>query len=376
MNNVATLGQIFTPINVVSRMLALRKNDGSILEPSCGDGAFLACLDSNAVGVEIDGSLLKDNRVIVDDFFSYDIENKFDTIIGNPPYIRFQDIRHDTKNILPMELFDRRSNLYLFFIFKCIKHLNTGGELIFITPRDFLKATSSARLNEFLYNEGTITHYYELGDSAVFHGYTPNCAIWRWEKGRMDRRMDTGTMFCQRNGQLWFGEDAQHSYLGNYFNVKVGAVSGADSIFTTDAHGCTDFVCSQTAKNGRTRRMIYNRKDDYLKQYKDILLNRRVRNFDLNNWWEWGRRYYKSAKPRIYVNCKTRNPRPFFSHNSKAHDGAVMALIPKHDSICLDDAIDQLNSIKWNSFGFVCDGRILFTQKSLQNAPMEMRNVT
>ena len=32
------------------------------------------------------------------DFFQYSIENKSDTIIGNPPYVRYQDIPKDTKN--------------------------------------------------------------------------------------------------------------------------------------------------------------------------------------------------------------------------------------------------------------------------------------
>lgn len=371
LNDVNTLGQVFTPEHIVERMLFLRFNRGSILEPSCGDGAFLSHLENEAVGIEIDEFLIKDDRVTFCDFFSYDTENKFDTIIGNPPYVRFQDIQQNTKSLLPMKLFDKRSNLYLFFIFKALLHLKERGELIFITPRDFLKATSASRLNEYLYKNGTITHYYELGDASVFFGYTPNCSIWRWEKGNYDRHMRTGGVFCYRNGQLWFGENDSNSCVGDFFHVKVGAVSGADRIFSHSQFGCTEFVCSMTAKSGGTRRMIYNRKDPYLFAFKRMLMNRRIRKFDESNWWEWGRRYYESDQARVYVNCKTRNSSPFFIHENNAYDGSVMALFPKRNDLCLRDAQERLNKNDWRRLGFVCDGRYLFTQKSLENAPFD-----
>jgi hypothetical protein len=33
---------------------------------------------------------------------------------------------------------------------------------------------------------------------------------------------------------------------------------------------------------------------------------RRIRSFDEFNWWQWGRGYYQSEQPRVYVNNKTR----------------------------------------------------------------------
>ena len=45
-----SLGQVFTPESVVRCMLRLRHNTGRVLEPSCGDGAFLKHLH-HAVGI-------------------------------------------------------------------------------------------------------------------------------------------------------------------------------------------------------------------------------------------------------------------------------------------------------------------------------------
>ena len=245
-HQAAMLGQFFTPPDIIDRMLALRRNFGRVLEPSAGEGAFLSRLDGEAVGVELDARLCSDRRLIHTDFFAYPLSEQFDTIIGNPPYVRYQDIMPATKRRLPSGMFDKRSNLYLFFIAKCMQHLKAGGELILITPRDFIKATSARQLNAALYKQGSITHYFELGDARIFADAAPNCAIWRWQKGRQDRRMASGGWFNHANGQLWFDRRASKAQLSDFMDIKVGAVSGADDVFTT-TRGGKKMVCSRTA---------------------------------------------------------------------------------------------------------------------------------
>jgi hypothetical protein len=52
------------------------------------------------------------------------------------------------------------------------------------------------------------------------------------------------------------------------FTVKVGAVSGADQIFT-HPKGNMEFVCSKTVETGETRRMLYGIKHPHLEKHKD-----------------------------------------------------------------------------------------------------------
>ena len=375
---ITVLGQVFTPPAIVREMVALRRNRGAVLEPSCGDGAFMAALGKGVTGIDIDATLPRraGHKYLRQDFFAYPVTRKYPTIIGNPPYVRYQDILPETKVRLSMRLFDKRSNLYLFFIEKCTEHLTEGGELIFITPRDFLKATSAARLNQLLFTSGSFTYYRELGDAAVFKGYSPNCAIWRWQKGLRRRRTRQGQYFNYHNGQIWFSHTANAGAsaptLATLFDVKVGAVSGADRIFASARHGNVDMVCSRTATDGSMRRVIYNMPHQSLRRHKAVLLARKIRSFSESNWWEWGRRYYESTLPRIYVNCKTRRRRPFFIHRAAAYDGSVLALLPKSDSIDIGMAAEKLNSVAWDKLGFVVDGRLLFTQRSLANIPLEL----
>lgn len=369
--DVAQLGQVFTPPNVVAFMLDLCQNHGRALEPSAGDGAFYARLREtrrDCVGIEIDPRVAPAGTR-VEDFFDYPLSEQFDSIIGNPPYVRFQDVAAATRQKLKSELFDGRSNLFLFFIEKCIRHLKPGGELVFIVPREFIKLTAAKKLNAWLYEQGSITHFYETGDVRVFGDHTPNCAIFRFEKGRTDRQMADGRRFVEVDGQLMFLRDDHGVRFADVFTVKVGAVSGADHIYA-HAKGNMEFVYSKTVETGETRRMLYGIKHPHLDKHKAELLGRRVRKFDESNWWQWGRAFPINEQPRIYVNGRTRKPEPFFLHDCLSFDGSILALFPKNPRIARRDLIEctmMLNKeVDWQQLGFICDGRFLFTQRSLQ----------
>lgn len=368
--DVATHGQVFTPAAVVDRMVAMIRNKGRILEPSCGDGAFVARIPPHypdVVAIELDPAHCPDGALNMD-FFTYPESEQFDTVIGNPPYVKARDVLPATRRHFSTQLLDGHANLYLHFIEKCVRHLKPGGELIFITPRDFLKATGAARLNTWLFDQGTITDFDDLGDARIFEGVVPNCAIWRFEKGNRSRRLRDGRRMVLAGGQILLTRGIYSVPLKSVFAVKVGAVSGADEIFANAELGNADFVCSKTAQTGELRRMIFDAPLPWLEQFKERLLARRVAKFDENNWWKWGRRHHVSAAPRIYVNGKTRNPRPFFVHECRNYDGAVLALFPHRRDADVHRLAAMLNEVDWHELGFVCDGRFLFAQRSLENA--------
>lgn len=334
------------------------------------------------VAIENDPACAK-NGALATDFFAYPVTHQFDSIVANLPYVGFGEIAPETKNMLSLELFDRRANLYLFYIEKCLRHLKMGGELILLTPRNFVKATSAAKLNELLFESGTITHFLDFGDTNIFNDEsTSNSAIWRFEKGSYSRKtvtLDGERSFTCSGGQLHFlSAQSSRVRLGDVFAVKVGAISGADEIFTSDVFGTSDFVCSHTAATGTTRRMIWAPEAPvtHLAQYKDQLLARRVSRFSEKNWWHWGRSDFISDKPRIYVNSKTRNKTPFFVHPCNRYDSSVFALFPTQPDADVRLLTSLLNKVNWLSLGFVREGRFLFSQKSLEEVylPAEFAN--
>ena len=384
------LGQVFTPPAIVDCMLRLVHNRGRVLEPACGDGAFLQHLP-DALGIEVDPRHAPPGAEVMN-FFELGEDERFDTIIGNPPYVRYQDIAPGTLGLIGESVLDKRANLYLFFIEKCLRLLEPGGELIFITPRDFLKATSAVPLNARLFEVGTITDFIDLGDLHLFDDATPNCAIWRFVRGDETRRTRYAALgasdgitglqtlvweerrFVESGGHLLFARHDYRMRLADIAFVKVGAVSGADELYADEIHGNRDFVCSSTARNGKTRRMIWcepgEPPPEALLPHHARLIARRIRSFDEYNWWQWGRGYYQSEQPRVYVNNKTRRAKPFFVHDCPHYDGAVMAIFAHDPKVDVHALAAALNAVDWDDLGFVCDGRFLFTQRSLEQCPL------
>jgi len=192
--------------------------------------------------------------------------------------------------------------------------------------------------------------------------------IWRFEKCNFSRKTRTneGTKdFKINDGQISFTNGDNMIKFSDLFFVKVGAVSGLDQVFTSE-NGNQSFVCSFTKKTGELKKMFYNIKHPDLLVFKDKLINRKIKNFNEDNWWQWGRGLYESNSERIYVNCKTRDNKPFFTNEHKYYDGSVLAIFPKND-VNLEKATDFLNNVDWNELGFKVGGRLCFTQKSLEN---------
>jgi len=94
------LGSYYTPPAVVRTLVSWatkRGLSGSVLDPSCGDGRFLADLE-DAVGVDVDpvaaaeASRRVDAEIVQADFFEWapKANRRVAAVVGNPPFIRYQ----------------------------------------------------------------------------------------------------------------------------------------------------------------------------------------------------------------------------------------------------------------------------------------------
>ncbi|AGE54074.1 adenine-specific methyltransferase [Paramecium bursaria Chlorella virus IL-5-2s1] len=136
-------GIFFTPKSVREKLFGYVDDPKNILEPSCGTGEIiLDCIDrfpsANITGVELDEDIYdickrtytRENVTIInDDFLAWKGE-KFDFIVGNPPFVvRPKGHKNDDRIVRG------RSNLYVEFLFKCItEHLEENGIIAFVIP--------------------------------------------------------------------------------------------------------------------------------------------------------------------------------------------------------------------------------------------------
>ena len=189
-------GQYFTPRHVADLMVSLLKTNksGKVLEPSSGKGVFLdALLDSNfknITGIEIDPDLAKHKKikVINTSFVSWDPDSKYDAVIGNPPYIRWKNLRETDRNEVICskhwgKLLNSLSDYLMVFIVNSVDHLSNNGELIFVTPSFWLHTQHSNAVRQHLLQNGSFTDLITFGETQVFPGVASSIIIFRYQRG-------------------------------------------------------------------------------------------------------------------------------------------------------------------------------------------------
>ena len=172
-------GGYYTPQKLANYITKITLKDKmKILEPSCGDGSFLKSikniLDNSDYSVEkIDAveyieeeankskKILKDidcASVINDDFYNFydNKKKKYNLIIGNPPYIRYQYLtafqREKQSQVLIKNKMksNKLINSWVFFLVACIELLEKNGTIAFVIPAEIMQVAYAEDLREYL----------------------------------------------------------------------------------------------------------------------------------------------------------------------------------------------------------------------------------
>ncbi|MGF6244232.1 adenine-specific DNA-methyltransferase [Paraburkholderia sp. GAS38] len=167
-------GAYFTPDAVVRTLAgwAVRHSDDRLLDPSCGDGRFLAA-HANSVGIEQDPSSAEDAiarapsaLVHEGDFFAWaaNTHERFECTAGNPPFIRYQTFKgtvRDTALRLCLShgaKFSGLSSSWAPFLVAAASLLVPGGRMAFVVPAEIGHAPYARPLLEYLVENFSVVH--------------------------------------------------------------------------------------------------------------------------------------------------------------------------------------------------------------------------
>lgn len=189
-------GQFFTDKRIVDFMVQWAcKGASNVLDPAVGNNIFLMSCKKNfpaikTNGYEIDKNILQffnntnNYNILNSDYLLSEWETKFDAIVCNPPYKKFQYIKNRDmilNNILVNTQISLSgyTNLYIYFLLKSIFQLSTKGKLAYIVPSEFLNSKYGNKIKEFLISQKLLFAIINLeNNNEVFdNAVTTSCII-------------------------------------------------------------------------------------------------------------------------------------------------------------------------------------------------------
>ncbi len=221
------LGQWFTPDPVVDLVLALvmhgRPRAETLLDPSCGDGAFLR--RAKAAGIAVDGlhGIDVDPRALASageqvpaaslhhrDFFEQASTTGYDLVVGNPPYVRQERLGQKQKALILNALSSDwpsipqteikklvgRGDLAAPFLLRTIRLLAENGRAAFVLSSALLDSAYGAQLWRLLGKLATVEYIVDAPNEQWFSDAAVHTCIVVLRAGASAAPVTIGRLKC------------------------------------------------------------------------------------------------------------------------------------------------------------------------------------
>lgn len=312
-------GAYFTPdyiIDFIVNEIEPKENETN-LDPSCGCGAFLVGLTDyykrifnksikkiikeNIFGSDIleynirrakliltiyalqNGEILSDS-----DFNLYNQDSlrttwklNFDNIVGNPPYVKFQDLTDGNRSYLTKHwttVDGGTFNLYFAFFELGYKLLKPTGKLGYITPNNYFTSLAGEALRKYFQHQKCVTRIVDFSHKKVFDAQTYTAITFLNKKpndtisyDRIKEGYSPESFLANANGSPNYLEnlnvkkwrllktDEQQNIktietiglpIGKLFDICVGIATLKDEIFFVDGSQMKNIYYIKTTDNG------------------------------------------------------------------------------------------------------------------------------
>jgi tRNA1(Val) A37 N6-methylase TrmN6 len=171
-------GIYFTPPSCVRTNIELLRPhitaQTKILEPSCGSGEYITALHaefphSPITGVENNETIYQSVsrlsgdkvRIVNADYLTHEPAEKYDLIVGNPPYFV---MKKDAVDQSYYPYFDGRPNIFILFIIQSIRLLADDGVISFVLPKNFLNCLYYDKTRKYVASQFQILYIVDCGN--------------------------------------------------------------------------------------------------------------------------------------------------------------------------------------------------------------------
>ena len=304
-------GAFFTPKIITNFVVSqtITSPSQKVCDPSCGCGAFLIAaaifisekfgknvidiIEENLYGVDIsdysvrrvkillsllslkngrDKENIKFNLKTADSlvvdwkklFYETNKGEGFDVVIGNPPYVKFQDLNKELREKLYKDWLTLKTgnyNLYFAFFELGVAIIKAGGVLGYITPNNYFTSLSGIQLRGYLESNKLIEKIIDFNHLKLFEAQTYTCITFLKKKAvdffyyeRVDDYKILNSLNKLRYSKIYFRELSNKKWrllrdndqenirkiekigkkLGNLVDIRVGIATCKDSVYFVD----------------------------------------------------------------------------------------------------------------------------------------------
>lgn len=169
----------------------------------------------------------------------------FDLIIGNPPYIRQEDIKELKPNLAKnYKVYKGTSDIYTYFYELGFNVLKQNGVLSFITSNKYTRAGYGEALRELLLKNTTLLEYIDLNGIKVFDSATVDTSILSFEKAKTK---DSSFKYLAPNTELLKENDFNIESILNFNKIAQNSLSKESFTFNDES---TNALKAKIEKHG------------------------------------------------------------------------------------------------------------------------------
>ncbi|HEC1748132.1 Eco57I restriction-modification methylase domain-containing protein [Campylobacter sp. IFREMER_LSEM_CL1846] len=169
----------------------------------------------------------------------------FDLIIGNPPYIRQEDIKELKPNLAKnYKVYKGTSDIYIYFYELGFNVLKQNGVLSFITSNKYTRAGYGEALREFLLKNTTLLEYIDLNGIKVFESATVDTSILSFEKAKTK---DNSFKYLAPNTELLKENDFNIESILDFNKIAQNSLSKESFTFNDES---TNALKAKIEKHG------------------------------------------------------------------------------------------------------------------------------
>jgi adenine-specific DNA-methyltransferase len=326
MGKKKSLGQIYTPIPIIGKMLNLVQEGSTlirkhIIDNSCGDGRFLIntlyqlasnlasltdaekkeYLETYIHGIELDEEAYRKTLNNLDSFakdilhinenVNWDILNcdalschqfdgRMDIVIGNPPYVRVHNLECDLSGCTFTE--EGMSDLYLAFYELGFRMLSENGQLCYITPSSWYTSVAGGRMRDYIREQNNLDKIIDFGSEVIFEGVSTYVSITHFKKNteinticfediQNEKEYTLSLSEATIDGNFYFSDKETLSLLKEVFKkkdgkkrytVKNGYATLADDLFINTPVSGNCTIKVLKSSTGKQYNCIYPYKED------------------------------------------------------------------------------------------------------------------